>query len=50
MAARSPIIMRSVATIGNGAIASARRCSPPPRAEATMDPQGLLNPGVLIDP
>ena len=52
MAGPSRITTRSVATIVRGMTGSAR----PLFAEAlraakkTLDPQGLLNPGVLIDP
>ena len=52
MAAPSRIITRSGAIIARGTTSSARRCSPTRlrAAKKALDPQGLLNPGVLIDP
>jgi FAD/FMN-containing dehydrogenase len=46
--------MRSGAITGPGMTASARSRSRPPcgrrAAKAALDPAGILNPGVLIDP
>ena len=51
-AARSPTTTRSAATTGPGTTASARSRSPRrcARRSAAVDPAGMLNPGVLIDP
>ena len=51
-AGRSPTTTRSGATTGPGMTASARsrsrrRCA---AAKAAVDPRGIMNPGVLIDP
>ena len=51
-AGRSPTTTRSAATTGPGTTASGRSRSPPrcAAAKAAVDPAGMLNPGVLIDP
>ena len=51
-AARSPTTTPSAATTAPGTTASARTASPPAlrAAKRALDPAGILNPGVLIDP
>ena len=51
-AARSPTTTPSAATTGRGMTASARTpfAAALRAAKAAVDPAGMLNPGVLIDP